>query len=284
MIRGRVFTADGRPLRRVQVILRSSSISERIVGTGLEGEYEILDLPAGRFTLVARRGGYLPADYGQRRYGEPAKPIDLAAGATLEDINFTMERAGVISGRLTDETGEPVARASIYAMQSQFFRGRRQVVPVGTGHGTSDDSGSYRLPSLPPGDYVVVAYFRETWMSDGRDKQLLSYAPSYFPGTASIAEAARVKVAAAQEAAAIDFSLVPGRAATISGTADGVRRLAAGAARWCGLEQEIMGPAGGTFSSAGSTQANADGTWRIRQRAARCLHATSEWQQRRPWK
>ena len=170
VIRGRVFTADGRPLRRVQVILRGSSISERIVGTGLEGEYEILDLPAGRFTLVARRGGYLPSDYGQRRYGEPGKPIDVTAGATLDGMNFTMERAGVISGRLTDETGEPVARASVYAMQSQFFRGRRQVVPVGAGHGTSDDSGSYRLPSLPqattsssriPGD-VDVGRARET--------------------------------------------------------------------------------------------------------------------------
>ena len=263
VVRGRVLTADGRPLRRVQVILRSSSISERIVGTGLEGEYEILDLPAGRFTLVARRGGYLPADYGQRRYGEPAKPIDVTAGATLDGINFTMERAGVISGRLTDETGEPVARASVYAMQSQFYRGRRQVVPIGgVSHGTSDDSGSYRLPSLPPGDYLVVAYFRETWMSDGREKQLLAYAPSYFPGTASLVEAARVKVAAGQEAAAIDFSLVPGRAATLSGSvaaSDGSPLAGA----MVMLEQEIMGPGGGSFSNAGSTQSNADGTWRI---------------------
>ena len=71
-----------------------------------------------------------------------------------------------------------------------------------------------------------------------------------------------MKVAAGQEAAAIDFSLVPGRAATISGTAMASDGSPLGGAT-VGLEQEIMGPAGGTFSNAGSTQANADGTWRI---------------------
>ena len=262
VIRGRVLTSDGRPLRRVQVLLRGAGSNERIVGTGLEGEYEITELPAGRFTLIARRGGYLQSDYGQRRYGEPGNPVDVAAGATLEGIDFTMDRAGVISGRLTDETGEPVANASMWAMQSQFYRGKRQVVPVSAGHVTSDDTGLYRLTGLPPGDYVVVAYLRETWVSDGRDKQLLAYAPSYFPGTALIAEAARVKLAAGQEAAAIDFSLVPGRAATVSGTvtaSDGTPLAGA----MVMIEQEIMGPGGGTFSGVGGAQSNPDGTWRI---------------------
>ena len=262
VIRGRVLTTDGRPLRRVQVSLRGAGSSERIVGTGLEGEYEISELPAGRFTLSARRGGYLQSDYGQRRYGEPGKPIDVAAGTTLEGIDFTMERSGVISGRLTDETGEPVANASMWAMQSQFYRGKRQVVPVSAGHVTSDDTGLYRLTGLPPGEYVVVAYLRETWVSDGRDKQLLAYAPSYFPGTASIAEAARLKVAAGQEAVAIDFNLVPGRAATLSGTvaaSDGTPLAGA----MVMVEQEIIGPGGGTFSGVGGAQSNPDGTWRI---------------------
>jgi hypothetical protein len=117
VIRGRVLTSDGRPLRRVQVVLRGAGANERIVGTGLEGEYEITDLPAGRFTLIARRGGYLQSDYGQRRYGEPGKPLEVTADATVEGIDFTMERAAVISGRLSDEGGEPVANASMWARE-----------------------------------------------------------------------------------------------------------------------------------------------------------------------
>ena len=263
VIRGKVVTADGRPLRRVQVSLRGTPLtSDRTVGTGLDGEYEITDLPAGRFTLRARRNGYLDAEFGQRRYGEPGRPLEVADGAALDRIDLTMERAGVISGRITDETGEPVARANVWVMQSLFYRGRRQVVPIGGGRISTDDTGLYRVPSLPPGDYVVVAYFRETWVSDGREKQMLSYAPSYFPGTASIAEAVRVKVAAGQETAAIDLSLVPGRAATLSGTVLSSEGAPLGNAM-VAVEQEILGPAGGTFSSMGSARTNPDGTWRI---------------------
>ena len=157
--------------------------NERIVGTGLEGEYEITELPAGRFTLSARRGGYLHSDYGQRRYGEPGKPLEVTADATLEGIDFTMERAAVISGRLTDEIGPASGERSMWAMQSQFYRGKRQVVPVSAGHVTSDDTGLYRLTWSSAWRIRGRRLPCQTWVSDGRDKQLLAYAPSYFPGT-----------------------------------------------------------------------------------------------------
>ena len=221
VLKGHVKTADGRVLRRAQISVRGTALpNARTASTGLEGEYEIGELPAGRYTITATRSGFLPSQYGQRRGGDQGKPLEVADGATIESIDFTLQRAGVISGRVTDETGEPVANALVYGLQSQFLRGRRQFVPVATafpGHATTDDAGLYRLTSVAPGDYVIVARFGETWVSDDIAKETLGYAPSYFPGTAIVADAQRVKVVAGQEAAAIDFSLVPGRSATISG-------------------------------------------------------------------
>ena len=266
VLKGRVRTADGRVLRRAQISVRGAALPNgRTASTGLEGEFEIRELPAGRYTITASRSGFLSSQYGQRRYGEQGKPVEVADGATIESIDFALDRAGVISGRVTDETGEPVANAFIYSLQSQFFRGRRQFVPIVAGqvHASTDDMGGYRLTPVAPGEYVILAAFRETWVSDDKEKQMLGYAPTAFPGTANISEAQRIKVAAGQEAAAIDFSLVPGRAVAISGTVIGLDGAPLGRAN-VGLTQEMMGPDGGSMFIIGNTQSAADGTFKLR--------------------
>jgi protocatechuate 3,4-dioxygenase beta subunit len=266
ILKGRVKTADGRLLRRAQVSVRGAALSSpRTASTGIEGEFEIRELPAGRYTITVTRSGFLPAQYGQRRYGEQGKPLEIADGATMDSIDFTLDRAGVISGRVTDETGEPVANAAIYSLQSQFYRGRRQFVPIITGavHADTDESGMYRLASVPPGEFVILAMFRETWTSDHKDKHTLGYARSYFPGTARIADAQRIKVAAGQEATGIDFSLVPGRTAILSGTVT-ARDGAPLAGASVQLVQELMGPEGGSTGFGGGTRTAADGTFKLR--------------------
>lgn len=261
VIRGRVRSVDGRALRRAAISIRGTALtSPRTTSTGLEGDFEIRDLPAGRYMVSAARGGYLRTEYGQRFDGEQGTPIEIADGATLETVDLTMERAGVVSGRVIDETGEPVASAQVWLQQMRFYEGRRKLVPLASAR--SDDTGLYRIASIAPGDYLVVAYFRETWASDD-NTQTLGYAPSYFPGAANPADAQRVRVAAGQEAGAIDIALVAGRAAAISGTvtaADGSPLAGASIS----LVQEIMGPAGGTTSIIASSRAAADGMFTLR--------------------
>lgn len=267
VIKGHVFSPDGRPLRRVQIRITSSALSDpRTTTTGIEGEYELRDLPAGRYVVHATRSGYLAAQHGQAAFGEPGKPIELAENATIEKIDFIMARAGVVSGRVTDEAGDAVAGVDIYTMQQQFFRGRKRLVPVfasKTVHVSTDDSGQYRFTGLAPGEYVIMGRLRDTWMSDEKEPQMLSYAPTYFTGTADPAEARRVKVVSGQESGAVDFMLVPVRAAVISGTVVGANGAPLTSGRVM-LGQELWGPAGGTTSSFGSSVIGADGSWQVR--------------------
>jgi hypothetical protein len=264
VIRGRVIAADGqRPLRRAQVrVLTSDGPAPHVASTNAQGVYEIRDLPAGRYRVTVTRSGYLSMQFGQRRPDEPATPLEIADGHVVENVNFAMLRAGVISGRVTDETGDAVAGVTVWAMQPRFYRGRRRFVPAGSSART-DDTGQYRLLALAPGDYVVMGLLRETWTTRGKEKITLAYAPSYFPTTARAADAQRVKVGVGQEVGAVDFSLVPGRTARLSGTAtraDGAPLAGASVS----LSQKIMGPAGGMMSSVGSTRAGADGAWTLR--------------------
>jgi hypothetical protein len=265
IIRGRVTSLEsGRPLRRAKVQLSSPVFADsRVASTNTDGHYEFRDLPAGRFTLRVTRSGYLPLAFGQRRVGEVGRPFELAEKQVAEKVDFALPRMGVISGRVLDELGEPIANSHVWAMQVVYFQGARRLVPMSTGlHATSDDTGQYRVLGLPPGDYMVMAQSRETWPLDTDPKQILTYAPSYYPGTALPAEAQRVKVAAGQEQMGIDFALVPGRTAKVTGSVvSATGEPVAGEA--VGLHHEVLGPNGGMVGSAGSTRTNGDGSFTL---------------------
>jgi hypothetical protein len=263
VIRGTVTAADtGRPLRRARITLTGQPPSApRATSTNIRGEYELKDLPAGRYVLRVQRGGYLPMQYGQRRPGEAARPLDLADGQALSTLDMALPRAGIISGRVIDETGEVVSGVRVWPMRQEYFRGRRRLVPAGSS-GTTDDTGQYRILNVPPSEYYLMALLRETWTA-GPERQTFGYAPTYFPGMARAADASRVKVGIGQEAANIDFALVAQRASVVSGiatSADGTPLAGAQVS----LSLEIMGPSGGMSMGAGGATVAADGSWRMR--------------------
>jgi hypothetical protein len=264
IIRGRILAADtGKPLRRARIVLASLDVGgpPRTANTNVDGRFEFKDLPEGRYTASATRSGYLQIRYGQRRPLEPAKPLQVLAGQTIERVDFSLPRTGLISGHVTDEIGDPAAGVTVWAMRTEYFQGRRQLVPAGPAART-DDAGQYRLTGLAPGAYLLRTTTRETWtVTRAGKKNVMSFAPTYFPGTPDLNQAQRVSLGIAQQVGDIDFSLVPARTVTISGTAfDSHGRPVAGV----GLVQGTIGPNGGQVGMAGSVVAAADGTFVIR--------------------
>ena len=159
VIRGRVAAADsGRPLRRARITLSAPELGRdrRTTSTGLDGRYEITDLPAGRYTIRVQRNGYLALQYGQRRPFEQGKPLQLVDDQVADQIDFSLPRSSVISGRITDELGEPVEGVMVFAMRTTYWQGRRRLVPAGM-MARTDDIGAYRLTGLMPGAYLVMA-------------------------------------------------------------------------------------------------------------------------------
>ena len=264
IIKGRVVTADGgRPLRRVQISVSSPDLSEpRNVSTTTQGTFELKELPAGRYTVSASRAGFLRLQYGQRRPGESGRPVQLADGQTLDRIDFALPRMSVISGRITDEIGESLAGVTVFPMQARYFRGRKRMVPVGQMVRT-DDTGEYRLIGLEPGDYYIMGTTRDTWTMEGDEKQRVGFGPTFFSGTLLIASAQRVKLALGQEASGIDFGMVPGRVATISGTA-----MSSSGAPLAGesidMAQEFAGPTSSSMFGFGGGKVGADGSFTIK--------------------
>jgi hypothetical protein len=266
VIRGRITSLDtGKPLRRAQVHLTDemSPLTPRTASTSNDGRYEFRDIPPGRYTLRVQRSGYLALNYGQRRPGEQARPLEIAEKEVADKVDFALPRMSVINGRVLDDLGEPIAGVTVWALQPRYIQGRRQLVATGA-NARTDITGRYRLLSLPPGDYAVMGTTRETWPHDSDPKQVFGYAPTYFPGTSMAAQAQRVKLGVAQEASGIDFSLVAGRTSNVRGNATSASGLPLGG-ETVTMMHEIGGPTMwmGSAVAVASTKVAGDGSWTL---------------------
>jgi hypothetical protein len=218
-IRGHVYAAEtGAPLRRAQVRVFAPELRDpRQTATDERGAYEFKDLPAGRFTVNASKGSYVALSYGQTRPMQSGTPLQVLDGQTVEKVDFALPRGSVITGRVVDEFGEPIADVQVMPMQSRFAQGRRRLLPTGR-TGQTNDIGEYRLFGLSPGEYYVSATLRTFNGSNVDSDDRGGYAATYYPGTANGSEAQRIFVGVGQAVSEINISLVATRTARITGT------------------------------------------------------------------
>jgi hypothetical protein len=266
-ISGRVIAADtGSPIRRAQININSRDAQfNRSITTDSEGRYELSALPAGRYRLFVDKAGYVALEYGQARPFEAGKPLDITEGQLLEKIDFSLPRGSAITGRITDEFGDPITDVQVQALRYQFVNGERQLVNAGRAAQT-DDLGSYRIFGLMPGDYVIRASMRPNVAQGPRAVQTdpTGYPGTYYPGVADISQAQTVTATLGQEVSSVGFPLVPARLSRISGTVMGsdgrplagamVMIRARGGNGLAALRVNIIGGGGGQVRPDGSFQ------------------------------
>lgn len=227
-VAGRVSSVDGKPLNRATVTLTAQpSKVVRLTQTDLDGRYEFLNVSAGRYGVSPTKEGYV---YVSENPFDGGRGLEIADGEVADRHDFVLSRGGVITGRITDEFGEPVANVMVQAARYQFRPGgARQLVMGSTGNyyspAATNDRGEYRIFGLRPGSYYVSARtmdmsrpipvgqngvgFSEVDSNDG-------LATTFYPGTANVGEAQTIQLGLKQEASA-SFTLVPARMARVSG-------------------------------------------------------------------
>ena len=209
-IRGCVVAGDTEgPLREATVQAVATPIGVvRSTGTDAQGCYAFANLPAARYVVQASKAAYATLQFGEDPLsGREGQMVSVSDGKTPADVNFRLPKAGVITGRVVDDAGEPVPNVLVQAMAVVPVSGdeERTAFPHAPSARTTNDLGRYRLFGLPAGDYVVSA-------SPGNraakiPAELAGFVQTYFPGTLGLAEAVVLSVKPGQELQNVDIVL-----------------------------------------------------------------------------
>lgn len=243
IVRGRVIYEDSnRPLRRARVLLLNSesggSGPEKTGATNERGEFTIKDVPAGSyFVMVDAPGIITPLSSVALEENMDERAAFFAIRKEFEEVSVNgtnrvdvlvkARRGGVVTGRVTYQDGEPALGAQIIILRKKDNRLIRFI----TGFSPSsilglktDDRGIYRIPGLPPGEYILGASEANS-RDDGRDDYGIAtifggpnLIVSYYQNETSLKQATSVKVEAGQEVGEINITLIERPTYTISGT------------------------------------------------------------------
>jgi len=129
-IQGKITDKNGQPLAGVLI-----KVGEKTVETDENGDYQITDLLAGEYTLVAELENYnfTPVDF---TVGEN-QPVVL--DMVSDDVDAPKYD---IEGKITDKNGQPLAGV---------------LIKVGNQTVETDENGDYQITDLLAGEYTLVA-------------------------------------------------------------------------------------------------------------------------------
>jgi hypothetical protein len=210
-----VNAASGKPVAGARVTLAPIERRDQRMSTlsGHDGRFAFPGLPRGKYELAGQRRGLLS--------GTLPGAIVIGPDQNTESIVLRLSPPAILSGKVVDDAGEPVAQALVELLSSTIIDGRRQLSRHSVKR--ADDTGEYRFSSLAAGSYYIVVSgvpwytrFNET-MGDAAPRGMThtGYGIRYYPNAADPAAAEPLILTAGQEAAA-NFALIPVPAASVS--------------------------------------------------------------------
>lgn len=158
-IAGRVMDGTtGQPVPAAVVTLgvrgqRQQATTPRVL-TDSSGRYVFPEVAKGTYYLDVAKPGWLAGSYGRLRPAGATEPLVVDEGEHRSDVDLRLWRVGVITGRVVDQSGDPLVGVDVRVFQRSFPAGRARWTFVSRAF--TDDRGVYRLATLQPGAYVVV--------------------------------------------------------------------------------------------------------------------------------
>ena len=216
-----VSATTGTPLAETRVTLTDTNNSRNVASllTGEDGRFAFRRLGPGKYSLQGSRRGYLTSGYQQHEQFWSA----IVTGEELETQNLVLRLmpAAVLSGKVLDETGEPVRGAEVKLYMEERANGMTRVMPAG--NTPTNDLGVFEFFSLSPGKYFA-AVSAKPWYAvhppsapPGStvsapvlvDKPLdVAYPTTYYGGTTSSDEASPILIKGGDREE-IEISLAP---------------------------------------------------------------------------
>jgi hypothetical protein len=211
-ITGRVIGPDGQPVADARVFayrIGEDPGSPYSVAVADDGSFKLTGLEPGIYNVEVAALGYVSA--------ETAGGNDIHRVG--ENLTAALIRGGVITGRVTDEAGEPIVGVGVRLGRLRDPEGRT----IGSGEdtfeyhfGMTDDRGIYRVFGLRPG--VYIANIGSGNSAD--DSQIRGDSPTYYPSAARDT-AAEINLRGDEEVSGVDIRHRGDRGRIVSGSVSG---------------------------------------------------------------
>jgi hypothetical protein len=192
--------------------------------TDSDGRFHFEKVQPGRYRLLLEKTGFHQINlHGRAAEGSI---LTVQPGQEINDLLFQMQPSAVISGRVVDEDGDPLANFGVSLLRKRPGKSRE---PEVIRNDRTNDLGEYRFGGLFPGQYFAAVvplpdmrnFERLAKGSDGTaDKPDTNYLVTYYPGTTDSAQAAALSLRAGDEMP-VNFTMIPGRTYRVRGIVTG---------------------------------------------------------------
>lgn len=206
------------------------------------GRFTTVGMDAGAYKILVTPGDrHFPEYYDDSQTLDEAAVVELLPGGSVTDIAVRLEAAGRIAGRVTDESGVPLAGAQVQVHRAGVAWPHGRLAHTYTG-----DDGLYELGLLTTGDYLVFV--------QGPSH---AHASEWWDDEPLVEDATPIHVETGQVAGGVDVSLSTG--GTIFGYVSGD-----GTAELAGIVDVVVWrETDGVWSVAGATSTDGAGRYAV---------------------
>jgi hypothetical protein len=186
--------------------------------TSEDGNFSFDHLVPGTYRVSVRKDGF--ASRPGAPFGAPPPSVTVAAGHTLDLGVLSLSEGGVITGRVLDETGAPLANAHVRALRRVPPRDDRPpnppMLPIGRPAST-DDRGEFRLFGLAAGEYLIEAIPPTASPMVAVQSPATRATATFFPSTTDVDHATAVTIADNGVLSGIEIRIATARVYVVSG-------------------------------------------------------------------
>lgn len=142
IISGTVTDEQGQPLQGIRILVKEPQNQMEMSDsyTDSSGNFSVSKMPSGTYLVETWSEDYFP---------DQKQNVNVAVGTPVTGLNFSLVKGGIITGAVTDGSGNPVEGVQVSANSEQgfFYKGA-----------TTNSQGKYALRGLMDGTYRISTW------------------------------------------------------------------------------------------------------------------------------